>query len=59
MREISLSQWLKCDLTRRYVGCHAQTNTLLIFVAIACISMRHRCCPSSSTALRLSYRRFI
>ena len=44
----------------KYVSGHAQTNTLLIFVAIAhATSMRHRCRPSSSTPLRLSSRRFI
>jgi len=82
MRDISQSQWVDCDSTRRYVGLNLSQHPVLIFVggipsiaAFVCVthrltlssslsplhatSMRHRCCPSSSTALRLSSRRFI
>jgi len=46
----------RCVCTRRTccfcLCCHAQTNTLLSSLMPLCASsMRHRCCPSSSTSL--------
>ena len=44
--------------TITHYSCHAQTNTFLSSLMPLCASsMRHRCCPSSSTSLRLSRRR--
>ncbi len=70
---LSCSTWLmvSCCID----SCVFASLELIVIVVIVCVthrltlssslsplhasSMRHRCCPSSSTALRLSYRRFI